>query len=191
MFIALRKIFLMTLNKLYVVSVMDLDNNHNHFCIYCGSKLMPNQSFCSKCGREVYNHQPQINSVYSSQNDKLKKIEHEYNSKQGKAMQLIGNFLSQDPVEYGKFESTIKKSNQLFSNQLFVVKKMMELDMDDNELLKQEIDNKIDVLDSFNDKLEELINELVIKISSNKNDDEEINNLFNDMDELIDSVKKY
>lgn len=106
-------------------------------------------------------------------------------------MQLIGNFLSQDPVEYGKFESTIKKSNKLFSNQLFVVKKMMELDMDDNELLKQEIDNKIDVLDSFNDKLEELINELVIKISSNKNDDEEINNLFNDMDELIDSVKKY
>ncbi len=170
---------------------MDLEDNHNHFCIYCGSKLISNQSFCSKCGKKVYQHQPQLNSTTSSQNDKLKRIEQEYNLKQEKAMQLIGKFFSNDPVEYGKFESTIKKSNQLFSNQLFIAKKMMELDMDDNELLKQEIDNKLEVLESFNDKLEELIDELVIKVSHDKNDDEEINNLFNDMDELIDSVKKY
>ena len=63
---------------------MDLEDNHNHFCIYCGSKLISNQSFCSKCGKKVYQHQPQLNSTTSPQNDKLKKIEQEYNLKQEK-----------------------------------------------------------------------------------------------------------
>lgn len=39
--------------------------------------------------------------------------------------------------------------------------------------------------------MEDLINELVIQLSSNKKDNEDINNLFNEMDDLIDSVKDY
>jgi hypothetical protein len=39
--------------------------------------------------------------------------------------------------------------------------------------------------------MEELINELVIQLSSNKKDNDDINDLFKDMDDLIDSVKDY
>ena len=39
--------------------------------------------------------------------------------------------------------------------------------------------------------MEDLINELVIQLSSNKQDNDDINNLFRDMDDLIDSVKDY
>ena len=39
--------------------------------------------------------------------------------------------------------------------------------------------------------MNELINELIIHIGSNKKDDDDINNLFNDMDDLINSIKKY
>ena len=53
------------------------------------------------------------------------------------------------------------------------------------------IENKIVTLNTFIDKMEDLINELVIQLSSNKDDDEDINALFNDMDDLIDSVKNY
>ena len=39
--------------------------------------------------------------------------------------------------------------------------------------------------------MNDLIDELVIHLSSNKDDSTEINNLFKDMDDLIDSVKDY
>ena len=66
---------------------------------------------------------------------------------------------------------------------------MVELDTDNNEIVEKEIDSKIRTLESFIDKMDDLINELVIHLSSNKKDNEDINNLFEDMDELIHSVK--
>ena len=39
--------------------------------------------------------------------------------------------------------------------------------------------------------MEDLINELIIHMSSNREDTEDINALFDDMDDLIDSVKDY
>ena len=46
-------------------------------------------------------------------------------------------------------------------------------------------------MQEFVDKMEELIDELVIQISSNKEDDEDLKNLFMEMDDLIGSVKDY
>ena len=68
---------------------------------------------------------------------------------------------------------------------------MVELDTDNNELVEKEIDSKIKTLETFVDKMEDLINELVIHLSSNEKDNDDINNLFNDMDDLIHSVKDY
>ena len=68
---------------------------------------------------------------------------------------------------------------------------MVELDTDNNELVEKEIDAKINTLETFVDKMEDLINELVIHMSSNEKDNDDIHNLFNDMDDLIRSVKDY
>ena len=68
---------------------------------------------------------------------------------------------------------------------------MMELDDGTNPVIERELKNKLVTLNSFIDKMEDLINELVIQISSNKYDDEDINGLFKEMDDLIDSVKDY
>ena len=67
---------------------------------------------------------------------------------------------------------------------------MLELD-ENNNLVEGELENKIRTLNTFVDKMEDLIDELVIHLSSNKKDDEDINNLFKDMDDLINSVKDY
>ena len=94
-------------------------------------------------------------------------------------------------MSYQKFELAIEKSNDLFDNQLSVARKMMELDDGTNPVIERELKNKLVTLNSFIDKMEDLINELVIQISSNKYDDEDINGLFKEMDDLIDSVKDY
>ena len=167
-----------------------IEDNHNHFCIYCGAKLIPNQHFCSQCGKEVY-HDPKppsvkLSSIYKS---KVNKIEQDYNSKQAKAKELIDKLFDLSHMSYSKFTSAIEKSNQLFTNQLKITQKMMELES--SEVVNRQIEDKIRILNVFVDKMEELINELVIKFSSNKQDNDDINSLFTDMDDLINSVKDY
>lgn len=169
---------------------MTVEDNHNHFCIYCGAKLEPNQHFCIRCGKEVY-HNPneEVVKVPSKYKSEIDKIEEEYNSKQEKATELVEKLFDPTHMSYSKFTNAIKRSNQLFANQLKITQKMMELDS--NDVVDGEIENKINTLNAFVDKMEELINELVIQLSSNKEDNDELNNLFNDMDDLIDSVKDY
>lgn len=166
-------------------------NNHNHFCIYCGAKLVPNQHFCTQCGKEVY-YESEPTAVKTTQEYKLKidEIEEDYNSKQARAKDLVGKLFDPTHISYSKFNSAITKSNQLFANQLAIARKMLELD-ENNNLVEGELENKIRTLNTFVDKMEDLIDELVIHLSSNKKDDEDINNLFKDMDDLINSVKDY
>ena len=86
-------------------------------------------------------------------------------------------------MSYQKFTATIRKSNGMFDNQLTVARKMIELDDGENAIVEKEIENKIVTLNAFIDKMEDLINELVIQLSSNREDDDDINALFKDMDD--------
>ncbi|WP_296872419.1 zinc ribbon domain-containing protein [uncultured Methanobrevibacter sp.] len=166
-----------------------VEDNHNHFCIYCGAKLVPNQHFCSQCGKEVYHDSTQTVKTPSRYESKVKQIEKEYNSKQARASELVEKLFDPSHMSYSKFTAAIKRSNQLFANQLKITQKMMELDS--SEVVNRQLEDKIRVLNTFVDKMEELINELVIQLSSNKDDDDDINALFKDMDDLIGSVKDY
>lgn len=168
------------------------EDNHNHFCIYCGARLVPNQHFCSQCGKEVY-HEPEPPKVHipSKYEKEVDRIEKEYDLKQGKAMELVNKLFDPSHMSYQKFTQAIKKSNGLFDNQVIVARKMIELDDGNNQVVEREIENKLVTLNAFIDKMEDLTNELVIQLSSNKEDDEDINNLFNDLDDLIGSVKDY
>ena len=173
---------------MFKISNMDIYDDHNHFCIYCGAKLEPNQNFCIQCGKQVF-HVEEIKEITPSKYDEIiDNLEKDYDLKQRRAKELVEKLFDPNHMAYNKFSSSINKSNQLFANQLEVTRKMVELDTDNNELVEKEIDGKIKTLETFVDKMEDLINELVIHLSSNEKDNEDINNLFND---LIHSVKDY
>lgn len=176
---------------MFKITIMSAIDDHNHFCIYCGAKLEIGQHFCSQCGKEVYHEKPVVHVLSSKYDDKLAEIENEYDLKQKRAKELVNKLFDPGHMAYNKFLSSINNSNQLFANQLDVAKKMTEVDVEDNAFVEREINNKIKTLETFIDKMDDLINELVIHLSSNKKDDDDVNNLFNDMDDLIHSVKDY
>lgn len=153
--------------------------------------MEPGQHFCCQCGKEVYREEIPAKQVPSKYDDIINDIEQDYDLKQKRAKELVEKLFDPNHMAYNKFSNSINKSNQLFQNQLEITKKMVELDVDSNELVEKEIDSKIKTLETFVDKMEDLINELVIHLSSNKKDNDDINNLFNDMDDLIHSVKDY
>ena len=173
------------------INYMTIEDNHNHFCIYCGAKVESNQNFCSECGKQIYRNEKPVNVVSSKYDETINNLESEYLNKQNKAKELVGKLFDPSHMAYDKFMSSINKSNQLFDNQITVTRKMAELDTDKNDFVEREIEGKIKTLKSFIDKMEDLINELIINMSSNKKDKDDINNLFNDMDDLINSVKDY
>ena len=168
-------------------------DNRNHFCIYCGAKLVPNQHFCTQCGKQVsHDFEEQTIRKPSEYEAEVEKIAQEYNVKQSRARELLEKLFDPSHMSYQKFTDAINRSNGLFDNQLAVARKMIELDDGNNEVVRRELEIKIKTLNTFIDKMEDLINELVIQLSSNKDDDDaDINNLFSELDNLIDSVKDY
>ncbi len=170
---------------------MAIEDNHNHFCIYCGARIDEGQNFCSECGKQVFRKEVQVNITPSKYDEKIAKLEQDYNLKQSRAKELVEKLFDRDHITYDRFNSSINKSNNLFSTQLDIAKKMAEMDLNESPFVKKEIEHKLKTLHTFIDKMEDLINELIIHMSSNKEDDSDINSLFKDMDDLIDSVKDY
>jgi arsenate reductase-like glutaredoxin family protein len=68
---------------------------------------------------------------------------------------------------------------------------IVELIDSPSEKVIKELEEKIKDLETIIEKLNDLINELIISSKDSKKSDDEIQNLFKDMDDLIDSVKKY
>ena len=170
---------------------MDIEDNHNHFCIYCGARLDAGQNFCSECGKPVFRNKVEIKIHPSKYNEKIAQLEQDYDLKQRRAQELVEKLFDHNHVTYDKFAGSITKSNNLFSTQLDITKKMADMDLNENPFVEKEIEKKLNTLQAFIDKMEDLINELIIHMSSNKEDDSDINNLFKDMEDLIDSVKDY
>lgn len=174
---------------------MASEDNHNHFCIYCGARIDADQNFCSDCGKPVFRQKeqakPQVKTEPSRYSAKIDELEQKYNAKQSKAKELVEKQFDPNHMAYERFMTSINKSNNLFDIQVGIARKMDEMDFDRNPFVEKELDEKINMLQTFIDKMEDLTNELVIHLSSNKKDNDDINNLFNDMDDLIDSVKDY
>ena len=170
---------------------MDIEDNHNHFCIYCGARIDAGQNFCSECGKPVFRNEVKVKIIPSKYNDKISQLEQDYDLKQSRAKELVEKLFDPNHLAYEKFMNSINKSNNLFSTQLDIAKKMAEMDLNENPFVEKEIEKKLKTLHDFIDKMEDLINELIIHMGSNKEDDTDINNLFKDMDDLIDSVKDY
>jgi hypothetical protein len=170
---------------------MVIEDDHNHFCIHCGARIDFDQNFCSECGKPIYRQKPKVTRAPSEYENKIAELEDEYNIKQSKAQELVEKQFDPNYMAYERFTSSITKSNNLFSTQVSIAKKMAEMDINENPFVEKELENKLVTLQTFIDKMEDLINELIIHMSSNREDTEDINALFDDMDDLIDSVKDY
>jgi hypothetical protein len=152
--------------------------------------LEEHQNFCIQCGKKVVQDETPVKVNVSKYVDEVDRLEQEYNIKQSRATELVNKLFDPNHMSYDKFSSAITRSNQLFANQVIIARKMLEFD-DETQIIEHEIVNKIKTLNSFIDKMGNLTDELVIQMSSNKEDNEDIENLFDEMDDLINSVKDY
>ena len=114
-----------------------------------------------------------------------------FNIKQKVVRELIEKRFEPPQLTYDKFIANIDNCEKLFNIQAESALNIIQLSTGDSQIVKKEINNKINIMNSIIHQVEDLTNELVINMSYDENSSNEIKNLLEDMEKLIDSVKDY
>ena len=104
---------------------------------------------------------------------------------------LIKKRFEPPQITYDKFISAVDSCRKLFDSQSESALNIIRLAAEDTPRVQNEIKGKIDSMKRIINQIEDLTNELVINISSSEESPEEVNNLLDDMENLIGSVKEY
>ena len=113
----------------------------------------------------------------------------EYKVKETHTRDLIEKRFEPPQLTYSRFIGVVDKSTKMFDHQSDSALTMINLANDYSPKIENEIKSKISILRQIIAKLDDLTNELVLTME--KSDDDEINNLFDDMSNLINSVNDY
>ena len=126
---------------------------------------------------------------YEGYKNEIEMLNKEFSVKEKHVSELIEKRFAPPQLTYTRFIGVVNKSKELFNHQSDSALTMISLASEYSSKIEQEIKSKIDVLDTIIDKLDDLANELVLTMEDSN--DEEIDDLFDNINNLIDSVKDY
>ena len=112
-------------------------------------------------------------------------------AKEKVVVNLIEKSFAPPQITYDKFMDTVNKCNKVFNNQVDSALNIVKLTTRETPRIDTELENKITNMKAIISQIDDLTNELIINLSSNKKSNSDVENLFDDMKDLIDSVKKY
>lgn len=133
----------------------------------------------------------QNNHAFKEYETQLKELKEEYDKKKEKVIILIEKAFAPPQITYDRFIDSVKKSNKIFQAQYQSATNIITLASEETPRMRMELERKISTLKSIISHIDDLTNELIINLSSDKKSSDEVNLLFDDMDELIKSIKKY
>ena len=114
-----------------------------------------------------------------------------FDNKEEHVTKLINERFQASTITHDRFMTIVGSSHKQFYQQADSAKNMIELTKNPSLKVEKEIVKNIGVLESINKKMDDLIAELIISINEDKQADEHLQFLADDMEGLIDSVKHY
>lgn len=128
-------------------------------------------------------------NIYQTQIDDLKSL---YEVKENIAKDLIEKRFTPPQITYDKFISVVNSCTDLFNNQVEVISDLINFSNEHTRQIDYEIESRINILKSIIEKIDSLTNELVLNIGKSKSeDDKAVENILEDMENLISSIKDY
>ena len=139
---------------------------------------------------EVKEESPAIESLrkYEKEVNNLKVL---FDVKEEVVRGLIEKRFEPPQITYDKFISVIDTCHKLFYSQSDAALNIINLAAEDTPRIQEEIQSKIEAMKKIINQIEDLTNELVINISSSEESSQEVDNLLDNMENLIGSVKDY
>ena len=138
---------------------------------------------------ETASSNPQVIPEYVGYLSQLDDLNGKFASKEKSTRDLIEKRFEPPQLTYTRFISGVDKSSELFKKHSDSAYTMINLADEYSPRIAGEVETKIDILKSIIEKLDDLSNELILNNNLSNKDD--VDNLINDMDNLIDSVKDY
>lgn len=123
--------------------------------------------------------------------DEIKSLKVEYDAKENVVVNLIEKSFTPPQITYDKFMDHVKNSNKVFKSEYGAAMNIIKLTTHETPRIDSELENKISNMKAITSYIDDLTNELIISLNSNKESDADVDNLLEDMKDLIDSVKKY
>ena len=123
--------------------------------------------------------------------DEVKALKTEYDAKEKVVVNLIEKSFAPPQLTYDKFMDSVKKCTNVFNTQVDSALNIIQLATLETPRIDEELESKLMNMKAIISQIDDLTNELIINLSSNKKSNTDVENLFDDMKDLIDSVKKY
>lgn len=120
---------------------------------------------------------------------KINELKNEFDEKELATKELIKTKFKPPQITYNRFIAVVDNCSKIFNEQYNSALNLINLSNNNSEKVDEEINSKINILQSLIDKLSDLSNELLINISKTKDDD--IDHVLNDMENLISSINDY
>ena len=137
------------------------------------------------------NEAPNEESPYKDKLPEINNLSEEFKAKENKASQLIEKRFKTSEVTYDKFKSVLTSAHENFYIQRDSALEIIDLSSHKNEKLDSELSKRINALKSILEKVNELIEALVIDSIESKESEEDLKVLVDDMEDLINSVQDY
>lgn len=185
------KLLMLIFLLLYVVPLIYLSYVFN-LNIYISKYLKKCKQF-EETGVSEEDNDENINEVnnktlkkYKSEIKDLKKL---FDDKEKIVKRVVKKRFEPPQLTYDTFINTIDNCHKIFYNEMDNALDIISLD-NDSVKVKQELDKKMDILKKIISQLDDLSDELTVRLFSEE-DQDEVDGLLNDMNNLIDSVKDY
>ena len=128
---------------------------------------------------------------FKGYNDKIIELKDTFDKKEDNITNLINNRFAKGELTYDRFNSVINNCHKIFYHHADSATSIIHLAPEYSERLDESIKGKISILESLNGEMNNLIEELIIHDGDDKKSDEDLKELFSNMDNLINSVKDY
>ena len=170
--------------KLNIVSEEGLETRLRYLIKQNSNKTVP--------PKEV--EEPEVIIVPSSlkrYEEEIKTLKTEYDAKEKVVVNLIEKSFTPPQITYDKFMDSVKNCSKVFNSQFDSALNIIQLTSRETPRINTELESKISNMKAIISQIDDLTNELIINLSSDKKSNADVENLFDDMKNLIDSVKKY
>ena len=170
--------------KLNIVSEEGLETRLRYLIKQNSNKTVP--------PKEV--EEPEVIIVPSSlkrYEEEIKTLKTEYDAKEKVVVNLIEKSFTPPQITYDKFMDSVKNCSKVFNSQFDSALNIIQLTSRETPRINTELESKISNMKAIISQIDDLTNELIINLSSDKKSNADVENLFDDMRNLIDSVKKY
>ncbi|MBO6123872.1 MAG: hypothetical protein J6P09_08525 [Methanobrevibacter sp.] len=170
--------------KLNIVSEEGLETRLRYLIKQNSNKTVP--------PKEV--EEPEVIIVPSSlkrYEEEIKTLKTGYDAKEKVVVNLIEKSFTPPQITYDKFMDSVKNCSKVFNSQFDSALNIIQLTSRETPRINTELESKISNMKAIISQIDDLTNELIINLSSDKKSNADVENLFDDMKNLIDSVKKY